>query len=584
MKRNYLILSPFQKNIPKNFKILSLQKYFIKNEKKEKRFHNLEYHWNYPKKVDKDYVYLEKIHTKLVKSLSISLNQFHNVNFNERYWRILLDPFLFYYISTFFDRWEQIRSASRIKGKLYLGIPNFENKFKTPRDVRDFISIVNHEDWNIKILEKIICYNFKNKFTFLGNYPRTNIKNYFQLIRSRVKFINYIFFLCFHLVNLFAKKRKFAFISTNITKKNLFKLYSYFKSFFTFFDDKLNVEEKKFRYSSHNTELRQILFQDSRTLKKKTFENFLKINLPDFLPLYLCEDYKKINRLVKNINFDVKYIITSYGLWSNPFRKVWLANSINNGSKIFIKSHGGAIPVKSHTFNFLNDVSDKKLTWYSPVKKGQTQIVSELNENNILEKINTKSCKREKIGIVLQSKTRWSFRIEYTPMSSQILETHLLTKNFIEKLKPKIKSQILIKPYQFSHSREDMIFKKFKKNFYNKKYFDLLNISKIIICTYPETSFSEAMISNRPTILIYKKNHYQFPKKFMRLLNNLKKNNIIFHDPDKAAKFINMKWDLIDKWWNSNAIQTIRNDFLKSCLNYDKGWLNSWRKFIINLK
>ena len=43
----------------------------------------------------------------------------------------------------------------------------------------------------------------------------------------------------------------------------------------------------------------------------------------------------------------------------------------------------------------------------------------------------------------------------------------------------------------------------------------LLNISKIIICTYPETSFSEAMISNRPTILIYKKNHYQFPKKFM---------------------------------------------------------------------
>ena len=95
MKKNYLILSPFQKNIPKNFKILSLQKYFIKNEKKEKRFHNLEYHWNYPKKVDKDYVYLEKIHTKLVKSLSISLNQFHNVNFNERYWRILLDPFLY---------------------------------------------------------------------------------------------------------------------------------------------------------------------------------------------------------------------------------------------------------------------------------------------------------------------------------------------------------------------------------------------------------------------------------------------------------------------------------------------------------
>ena len=98
-------------------------------EKKEKRFHNLEYHWNYPKKVDKDYVYLEKIHTKLVKSLSISLNQFHNVNFNERYWRILLDPFLFYYISTFFDRWEQIRSASRIKGKLYLGIPNFFSHF-----------------------------------------------------------------------------------------------------------------------------------------------------------------------------------------------------------------------------------------------------------------------------------------------------------------------------------------------------------------------------------------------------------------------------------------------------------------------
>ena len=57
----------------------------------------------------------------------------------------------------------------------------------------------------------------------------------------------------------------------------------------------------------------------------------------------------------------------------------------------------------------------------------------------------------------------------------------------------------------------------------------------MVIVTYPQTAFSEAMYSNTPTILIIKKDNWQFSQAALRIFNILKENKIAFENFNVAS-------------------------------------------------
>ena len=50
-----------------------------------KDFETLTYHWQNPRKIDKDNLYLEGVYEKLLESLVINLNAIHKVNLSLRH-------------------------------------------------------------------------------------------------------------------------------------------------------------------------------------------------------------------------------------------------------------------------------------------------------------------------------------------------------------------------------------------------------------------------------------------------------------------------------------------------------------------
>ena len=70
------------------------------------------YHWDNREKLYYDEKYLNIIHDKLLKIISENLNITHNVNFNETFWKTIIDPWLIYYVSSMWDKWENIRCLS----------------------------------------------------------------------------------------------------------------------------------------------------------------------------------------------------------------------------------------------------------------------------------------------------------------------------------------------------------------------------------------------------------------------------------------------------------------------------------------
>ena len=104
--------------------------------------------------------------------------------------------------------------------------------------------------------------------------------------------------------------------------------------------------------------------------------------------------------------------------------------------------------------------------------------------------------------------------------------------------------------------------------------------SKLITCFYPETTFSECIYNNIPTILLYPKNFYERNKKFTNVINKLKDAKILFYNPIEAASHTNKIWHDVDKWWNSQNTKDAIKIFKKNILGISendkdkKYWFN----------
>ena len=71
----------------------------------------LPYHWDDRVKLYQDYLYLKELHERLLRRLSSHLNDIHGVNHSLRYWRILIGPWLGFFVPMLFDRWTCIQQA-----------------------------------------------------------------------------------------------------------------------------------------------------------------------------------------------------------------------------------------------------------------------------------------------------------------------------------------------------------------------------------------------------------------------------------------------------------------------------------------
>ena len=117
-----------------------------------------------------------------------------------------------------------------------------------------------------------------------------------------------------------------------------------------------------------------------------------------------------------------------------------------------------------------------------------------------------------------------------------------------------------------------------KPSFKNPFKKTILN-SKLIILTDAETAFSEAMYSNVPTILIVKKNHWQYTKAALHTFNILKESKIVFEDFDEAKTHINKYWKELDLWWKSINVQTARKNYLTNFFNVKSDWYKEWSDY-----
>src|ERR1700752_1167886 len=73
----------------------------------------LPYHWDDRDQLYRDYLFLRDLYERYLKQLAERLNEIHEVDHSVRYWRIIVGPWLAYFIQSSFDRYLSICNAAK---------------------------------------------------------------------------------------------------------------------------------------------------------------------------------------------------------------------------------------------------------------------------------------------------------------------------------------------------------------------------------------------------------------------------------------------------------------------------------------
>ena len=551
----------------------------------EPDFKTLPYHWADRKKLNEDHDYLENINESVLEHLTDLLNKAHKINLPKRSWRIIIGPWLYSFISVIWDRWETIS----LLNKMYIeGSSNtFATKvFKTdvpditPDDFNQFRELLDSDWWNHIVFTKIfefrqdININIREiegnleKTQSFNNDPRASLSLFHKLFSFAANTLDYF------IEKISSRSQDYVIFHSYFPRTFLLKLYFQLGIFPRWHKPFKMVKTHTFVAQRNN-------LKDWNINPSNDFEIFLQELLPYSLPKYYLEGFDSLVETQKSLP-DARVIFTSNAYIYNETFKIWSAFQVLKKSKLIISSHGGALDPLLNTFNHEEKIADTRVVWGQTWHENQIR----LPPNKLHYKIK-KYNQNGQISLVDYEASRYGDRCSSSPRGPLVLDVINSNIAFLKSLeKHGLISDIKIRSKGLGLWESKKRFEEsFGKNILCKERYQVNTIknSRLVICTYPQTTFAESMYSGVPTMLFYDESFWEVQPIYSSLIDVLEKANIIFTNQDDAVKHVLQIQDDPMDWWRSDQVKAAREDFNNICLTLDTKPVLRWKNFFQSL-
>jgi len=525
--------------------------------------------WGKAKERENNHNYVVKIYEEILKNISTSLNKFHNKNYDQKYWEVLVMRWLYNYLHRTYACWgtaKKILKKHKIKSVLSLDV---DDQIFIPDNTVDGRLIVDDEDnyWS--------GWAFTEIFKFIGNtkirYIKTKKKINFKDIKSQSdihsRYVD---------IKIFSLKDKIFIYRFNLTFNMKLKLmiknlqFPYKGSFKSIPKNNEKKRKEFYFYKKTNDE----------------FLNFANYFVKKNLPKIFLENYENLEKTYEKLKWpkNPKYIITSHAHIIDDVFKIYVAKKKIKGSKFLISQHGAGGHYEQHLYYDFK-VCDRYLVWGKGAKLNAIKGIAKqgakqdkktyplfASQYQNLEKKEFKFNRKKKLLLVVYDFSR---HISYPPHgfinTLKKIEIHTqLILSLIEKLNKDLRNIIKVKNLiisKYKYTQNTILHKYPKTEFLktNKQVYKIRKNYNLQIDFFLSTSFFESMYYNQPVILIYDDRLlYGCYKSFKKYLKILKKNNICFYNSSDASKFINKNYNNLEDWWFSKSVQNVRKLFCKN--------------------
>lgn len=588
---NLLVTTAIEETWGENQPIVFLgewcRRYHRKNVWDSRVYTTVHYHWDDREKLARDYDDLKKLHESLLEALAVALNNYHKIDRPLRYWRMILDPWLVSYVAVIFDRWECLRLAfekheyfEMIEVEL---IPGCKPCF----DSNDFVEKITDDPWNHQLFLEIVKTNYINQCSIKklsvkshsmvtsemaplsmskGEGVKRKIVKFVDSLLRRLPIRNRVVFFQSYFPPL-------ALVKLNLHLKQLPRLY--LKEF------EWPVSFCDLAGSSNYSQIRADISLDIKP--KNSFETFLFNRVLNDLPEVYLERFSSLQSKSRKICMNPDVIFSAVAHWGNELFKLWSAEQVFKGSKFVAIQHGGSINIGSLiALDFEENISDHYASWSLPTHPKHVQLPPSKLVNF------PKHSKKKHLLFVALDHPRYAFRAQSSPISGQILMQYAQSIELYKSLNSELQDCFRVKPYEhpgwWDTTQRYIEVVGEEKVVREKTLLDLYAEARVIVCSYPNTTPSEALASGLPFILLFPENLWEFNPKMLPIIELLKSAKIIFNDPIQAAAHLATIWAVPDVWWNSSDVVKARSEFHRQvCKKIEQGWLGQWATFIKNV-
>lgn len=584
--KNLLVLTPIHETFGKDEKIFFLgawcNAYSKRKFFKDRKYNFFQHPYNIDKKkFARDQKYLNKLRKRILNSLTIKLNKLHNVNYSKFEWNIIIGHWITTYTSILFDRWEIIRlfflknKAKKIKVHF---IKNHHNYFLSNDN---FVENFNYSDvCNHQLFTSIIKFlNIKNlKIELISNFDHEINCNIFP----RGKFKNNIFLYVNKLIDRITFKiAGFILWYNRLIIDGLCSAKVNIKICAKFMIIPFNINHffNARNFNIINDSNKRNLLDDIKFSPHNNFEKFLINNIKYYLPMFYVEKFSSSRSKILKYISNKKIIFSQIAYMFNDLYNIWLVEMLKKKSIFFAGHHGGSFNTQNAIINSRKDFSKNFITWHKPIDKGDVQLSPlKLVDKNIKLKIHRENCL-----IITHELPRYYYLFTDIPVAENNINEFLKIKKMISYLKMKIISSTIFRNSQDSDwGYKDLIKKDFGNNIKfstNDNIYDDFKNTKLAICAYPSTPFSESINLNIPSIFFFTKKNWNIHRKFHKLLDDMQNENLFFYDEKLASNHINKIWGDVDSWWNKNSVQKVINQCKKDFYKINNDWLNEYNNF-----
>ena len=506
------------------------------------------------KEIHDRYNFCEDLYNSLFKELVIKLNSIHGISFSSKSWGVILGRALSEIIQVNYKTFLQLDYTFKnynINRVYTLDHNTYELNVEDTFSVE---SSIQDEEWFFSLCSKINNHFNQNTIT-VSSLPKNNSfkKTQYELssFLPRKKIFNFLLKFSKYL-RFFVKLENYRFI---------------YNSGLPFWYEKLLElkfkqipqlwPEIKINYSKTNEDLRsKINFKLDE--KYTSFENYLRINLPDFLPSYVVEDFKNIKEISESKIYpkNPKFIFTSFSYAYDEVFKLYVACHVNNQIPFYVGQHGNNYFTQIH-HNYAKELqySDKFISW--GVEKN-SNIQGAFNFKTLGQ---TYVFKPKGKLIIFFPPYNQEYTYMYKNEESELKKIHSIVK-IIKLLKPEIKKNTILRFHNVSYRNLGKKYTNFFKDLGvefdhgSKNAKHLLKKSRLTFFTYDSTGILENFILNVPTVFFNEKNcmrniNDEYRDRYEKLLAN----KIMFTREESIAEHINTNWNNIGSWWMSETNQ-----------------------------
>ncbi len=551
----------------------------------------LPYHWDDRTKLYRDFLYLREVYERYLAALTQSLNTLHGCNHSTRYWRILIGPWLRYFIEILYDRFLSIEKAVEGRNVNLTWIMESDPWAWVPADFWAFQRFFISDQWNHFIYKEIIKEFRQIKYQVIQE-PNTPLN-------LRVDDFDAIFNSTESKKTSCSKRIAAAltdWYSHNIPSK--FNRIVFISTYWSSLDKAaiqlalgqlpyLESEAIKYPNPVIQPKKREYL---KLSLATDLFEIILEKLICKQIPAAYTEGYEEFqNKALSHFPKRVKAIFTANAYNSDDGFKIWAAGQVEKKMKLLIAQHGGnyGTALWSQTEEHQIAISDRFYSW-GWEKKDDKRIKRMPALKLFRLKTEIKPDPTGKILWIQMAIPRYSYWMYSIPVSSQFLNYFNEQVSFAKKLSSPARELLRLRLYHLSYGWD--IIERFTDNGLgeyidtaNPTFISALNTSRLSISTYNATTYLETFAANYPTLLFWNPEHWELRQTAQPYFEGLIKAGILHYTPESAATKVNEIYADPISWWNQPEVQAAKDKFCNEFAFTSDNWLREWKTELSSL-